>query len=472
MRKTLVAAALVAATIVTASSDLWAQGSSIYGSGLRVNLDTTGKKYFRFIVWNQFWARYQQFNEGSAVNGEPAKDHLDLLLRRSRFLIFGQLSSENLLMFHIGINNQTFNSGGAPGEPTGPGKKPQLFIHDAWYEQHITGKELYVGMGLSYWNGISRSTNASTLNFLAIDAPIFNWPTIDGSDEFARQFAIYAKGKIDKLDYRIALSQPFIPGAGLTGLSAAPKVASYSPRNNTKAVQGYLNWQFLDQESNLLPFMVGTYIGTKTVFNIGAGFYYHPDAMWYRNTAAPGDSAFANQALFAVDAFLDYPFGEGDNKMAVTAYGVFYSYNSGPNYVRNIGIASVAGLATGAAAVPANFNGAGSAYPTVGTGSIIYVQAGLLLPPNVPGVGKLQPYAAFTYTKFDRIKDAGAILEGGVNWFLEGHHAKLTLHYRNYPFYKQQVAGTGVTFTGPDGLPEVTLDSRRSELILQSMIYF
>jgi hypothetical protein len=34
---------------------------------------------------------------------------------------------------------------------------------------------------------------ASTLNFLTIDAPIFNWPLIENSDQFARQMGLFAK---------------------------------------------------------------------------------------------------------------------------------------------------------------------------------------------------------------------------------------------------------------------------------------
>jgi hypothetical protein len=40
--------------------------------------------------------------------------------------------------------------------------------------------------------GLSR-TMASTLNFLTIDAPIFNWPLM--KTPFARQMGLFAKGK-------------------------------------------------------------------------------------------------------------------------------------------------------------------------------------------------------------------------------------------------------------------------------------
>ncbi|MBC8042744.1 MAG: porin, partial [Rhizobacter sp.] len=105
-------AVMLALSVICSPENVQAQGSSLYTGGWRVNLDTTGRKYFRLIVWNQVWARYQEFNPGSAVNSEPAKDYSDIMLRRSRFLIYGQISPDNLLMFHFGINNQTFTSGG------------------------------------------------------------------------------------------------------------------------------------------------------------------------------------------------------------------------------------------------------------------------------------------------------------------------------------------------------------------------
>jgi hypothetical protein len=39
---------------------------------------------------------------------------------------------------------------------------------------------------------------------------------------------------------------------------------------------GYVEYQFFDKEANFLPYKVGTYLGTKKMFNIGAGFYTAP----------------------------------------------------------------------------------------------------------------------------------------------------------------------------------------------------
>ena len=465
-------AGLAALAAPLAPAALHAQGSGVYGQGIRLNLDSAGRKYVRFIVWNQTWARHEQFNPNTLVNGERAASNFDIGVRRSRLLMYGQLSPSNLILFHLGINNQTFNSGGAPGEATGPGKKPQVFIHDLWYEQRIVPTKLSLGFGLSYWNGISRQTSASTLNFLGVDAPIFNWPNIDATDQFARMPAVYAKGKLARLDYRVALSQPFTPGAAISTLPTTaggapiPHQAAYSNTTRTKATQGYLMWQFLDQEPNTLPFTVGSYLGTRRVFNLGAGWFSQPKAM--RAFEADGSIRHHTQTLIGADVFADLPFGPASDRTAFTVYGVYYDYDFGPNFVRNVGIMNEGAPGPTPTGQNGVFNGGGNTFPQIGTGSIAHVEAGYLLPRAASaGIGRLQPYVQLTRSDFDRLDDAFTVPEIGLNWHLEGHHAKYTLHYRSRPIFRT------LGDVRPDGLRRVTFDGeRKGELILQAMMYF
>lgn len=425
-----------------------------YGKGIRVNLSEDGKSYFRFMTWHQIWARYQQFNPNSTVNGQPADAGTDIGLRRSRVLMFGQLHDRVLVLTHFGINNQTFTSG------AGDTKKPQVFIHAAWADFKVVERHLHLGAGLHYWHGISRMTNASTHNFLALDAPILNWPTIELQDQFARQLGFFAKGKIHKLDYRLALNKPFTPQVGVTAPVAdadgnvpdeAPGTAGVmAPNQSTSSwqVAGYLNWQFLDEEANTLPYTVGTYVGSKRVLNLGFGFQYQPEAMArYSEAGATDDTvetdSFEQHAITAlgVDLFADLPLGDNGSAGALTGYGAFYHYDFGPDFVRNIGIMNYAA-------------GGGNAYPLIGTGNHIYAQAGYVLPLSL-GEFKIQPYADLQYSMMDGLDDAPAIIGAGVNWYVLGHYAKLTTHYRNRP-----------VFTGTEAT------ERASELILQTQILF
>ena len=183
------------------------------------------------IMWNQIWAKATETNPGTlGVDGNPKNSTVDIGIRRARILVYAQVSPKILFLAHFGINNQTFTNGGVPGggnsgnagnipvtvDPvTGIGnssgtsaKKPQMFLHDVWTEFKVSNG-FFVGMGLHYWNGISRLSSQGTLNMLTLDAPIFNWPLIEMTDQFARQFGVYAKGQLGKWDYRVAVNKPF-----------------------------------------------------------------------------------------------------------------------------------------------------------------------------------------------------------------------------------------------------------------------
>ena len=80
-------------------------------------------------------------------------------------------------------------------------------------------------------------------------------------------------------------------------------------------------------------------MGTKRVFNLGAGFYHQKDGT---RTSVNSQIEKHDIALFAIDAFADLLLGNAKNKMALSAYTGFYNYNFGPNYLRNLGIMNLA----------------------------------------------------------------------------------------------------------------------------------
>lgn len=403
--------------MLTVTNRVNAQGITEYNSGMRINIDNDSSKYFRLLTWHQVWWRFNDNNSGSLRQGMPVDQTTDIGLRRSRFMIYAQMD-RILIMTHFGINNQNAFSGGVDGTD---GKKPQLFMHDAWVEYGIFKKVLHVGAGLHYWNGVSRMTSASTLNFLTMDAPIFNWPTLERTDQFARMIGIYAKGMVDRLEYRIAVNDPFkVTGTPQTNIS------DYNPHNVRKAISGYFSYNFLDREDYVIPFYVGTYLGSKRVFNIGSGFLQNREAMQSLTTA--GDTIFHRMTNIGIDVFLDMPLGI-DKKTAITAYGVFYNYNFGPNYVRYGGVMN---SADGGGPLR------GNAIPLLGTGQIVYLQAGYLLP-KFKGNTRLQPYAAYSHAWLEGVRKPNGnitpvqVLDMGLNYYLTGHHAKLSLNFRNRP---------------------------------------
>lgn len=420
---------------------------------LTLKLNDDGSKYVRFIMWHQFWATYTQNNTGTLdANGQEIKSSSDIALRRSRFLAYAQISPRFLILTHWGINNQSFATGGSAngGNQTAiasnSGKKPQLFIHDAWTEFEVAKDKLYIGAGLHYWNGISRLTSHSTLNFMTMDAPIFNWPTIETYDQFARQYGIYAKGQLGRLDYRLSLNKGFVVGipnteaafrAGAT--AAAPTVSRGVSReafSEKWVYAGYLNWMFWDKENNKLPFFVGSYLGGKKVFNLGAGFYSQAEATGTLDWSGP-DTARVYRFqkndvnLFGFDAYLDMPLGSKKNGLCLSILGTLYLYDFGPNYLRNIGILN---LHTSSNSEKATLAAGGNAQPTIGTGTIGYLQAGLGLPKMKNGT-QFMPYFTVTYKDFERLEESSLQYDLGLNYFIVGHHAKITLQYSSRPEY-------------------------------------
>lgn len=417
---------------------------------LVLSLSDDGSKYVRFLIWNQMWMRATENNPGTlGVDGLPQNSSTDIGIRRARFLAYAQVSPRFLILTHFGINNQTFTGGGVPGggatgnpgnipvtvnPETGTGsangmsaKKPQMFFHDIWTEFKVT-EELYIGSGLHYWNGISRMSSHSTLSFMAVDAPIFNWPLIELTDQFARQFGIYAKGQVSKWDYRVSLNKPFSVGGGGSFDENRERPIAANVVNDNWASQGYIAYQFFETENNKLPFFVGSYLGTKKVFNIGGGWHHHGKATTSKNS--DGTINYHDIALLGFDAFLDLPLNAVKGT-ALTSYTVFYNYNFGPNYLRNIGIMNI-GLGPGTTQ-----NGPGNAQPTIGTGNIIYSQAGYLLPKSILGdYGRLQPFGALTYKDFEYFDGSSFQYDLGINYYINGHQAKITFQYSNRPLFE------------------------------------
>src|SRR6201991_2047505 len=143
---------VVAFCLVRLAGPSYGQGGSPnYKEGMRIKLDSSGEKYIHFSTWATFWARYTDANPGTAINGVPKSNWTDFSLRQFRLVTYSQLSSRYLILADLGIDNQTFSSGGAPGGGntgngggafTGTlGKKPGLYIHDLWNEYTVIPDE-------------------------------------------------------------------------------------------------------------------------------------------------------------------------------------------------------------------------------------------------------------------------------------------------------------------------------------------
>ncbi|WKX76393.1 hypothetical protein [Zobellia laminariae] len=379
-----------------------AQGSPDYTGGLKMKFNEDGSKYLRIISWAQVQANYglDETFDGNGNENSP----LNFNLRRARILMFAQINKDFLILTHFGLNS--LNS--STLSPTGKGDGSQLFFHGVWAQYNL-GENHTVGGGLHYFNGISRLNNQSTLNMMTMDNNRQSWATIGLSDQFARHLGFFIKGKFDRLQYRLAAND-----AATATLDSRVAVAGGDAVYNGRALlgskdagktyAGYLDYHFLDPESNFLPYKVGSYLGGKKIFNIGAGFFLHPKGAVINTgseTAPTLDGE--NVSIFAVDAFYDTPLGEDGS--ALTAYAVFQSNDYGKNYL----------------------------FSAYGTGSMVYGHVGYVFKGDVTKKPD-QPYLSYGTHNYDAVSDSRNTLGIGVNAYMSGHNSKLTLEYKKQEF--------------------------------------
>lgn len=383
----------------------------------KVYLNEDGSNYFKFSLMSQFWLRQQQYNPGTTVNGTPKENAVDLGIRRFRIQMYGQIADRVFVYAQVGQNN--FNNISD--------RKLGFFIHDALGEYEVVRQKLSLGGGLSGWSGLSRFSSPSAGSIMGIDAPLYLQTTNDATDQFLRKLSVYAKGKIGKFDYRIVMAQPMAiqKMAGYNGtISEASNFSAKAPKMQWN---GYFQYQFLEQESNLTPYATGTYLGKKKVLNVGAGFIHQPDAMWRTGNAK--DTLETDMTHLSADVYYDAPLG--NKGQAISLYGNVAHYGFGKNYIRNQATMNPANGNVN----PTVLNGSGNGYPAFGTGMIYYAQAGYKLKDSLIGNTTLMPYVAVQHAKFDRLNTAMSFIDIGVNWLLSGHTSKFTLSYQNRPIY-------------------------------------
>lgn len=398
---------VLAMFLLTAPAAL-AQGATEYTGGMKVNLNDDGSKYFRIISWAQLWAQntdQETFNDLGAENSNT-----NFSMRRARVLMYSQITDKFLILTHFGLNSQNADNLQAVGKSD----SSQLFFHDVWGQWNLN-KNHAIGGGLHYWNGISRLNNQSTLNMLTLDNNRQSWSTLGLSDQFARHLGIYAKGNFGKLQYRVSVNEALTNGLNAAGVPTQD-VATYNGRRVLggaaagKNVAGYFDYNFLDQESTFLPYKVGSYIGSKKIFNIGAGFFYHANGSVLLDTN--GNPVGEDVAIFAVDAFYDAPIG--DKGAAITAYASYQNNNYGNNFTLG---------------------------QTYETGSMIYGHVGYLIPSKNEHL-KIQPYVSMNSRSIDAIDDNASRLGIGGNLYFSGHHSKLSVEYATEKYGNLDAVGT------------------------------
>ncbi len=419
----------------------WKDTSKLVIPELKYKFNQSGSHYIKATVAAQMWARYSEMNPGTQIYDTPVDAYGDIGIRRLRFSVWTQLTDRIFFYTQFGQNNFNFLSKRNTG----------AFFHDAVVEYKVI-PQLSLGGGLTGWSGMSRYASPGIASILGVDAPLYQQVTNGVTDQFLRKLSIYAKGQVGKLDYRVAITSPMSAQNSLVTIPAISTDANFSMAAPKLQSQAYLYWQFFDKENNTLCYTTGTYLGKKKVLNLGAGFIHQEDAMWYLNSA--GDTTSTDMLLLGADVFLDMPVSK--NGGSVTAYVAYNDFDLGPNYVRNNGVMNPAtGTGTGG-----TYNGAGVAFPMIGTGQTIFAQAGYKFKDGLlGGNGTLQPYASVQYSQLKKLNDPMIMFEGGVNWLIHNTHTgKISLNYQSRPVFEANPAG------------EYVQTSRKGMMVLQYQV--
>jgi len=427
---------------------------------LQVYLTKDSTSYAGMRMVNQFWTRYI-WNNPDKYGTEQFSD-IDFGLRRSRVILFGSLMDKAFIFTQIGYDGLTYRSPRRPG----------INLYNAETEFVFIKNKLNVGFGLNNKSGISRYSNSKNYETLVVDAPGFTTPVGGTFDDFGRQLGIYARGTISKLNYRIGISKPFEYGS-----DSISSPVTTERINENFAMKGYFSWQFFDTENTMFQQMTMNNLGRGKMLNVGAGFYYQPEAMLVEakkdlstvdpflagwliaagasnllpNFAGYYPSQISDIFIASADVFIDMP---TRNHGAITGYlGYFYNF-FGPNYLRSFGRMNVSKMTT-QMALP---QGTGNSEWEVGTGHIVRAEFGYLL----PGTGlknRFQPYGAVSLKKFEALDQASAEFDTGINWLMYSHNLKWTLQYSSRPIY-----------TKVDNQQKWT--SSKGQIILQTQIFF
>jgi hypothetical protein len=428
---------------------------------MRLKLNEDGSRYLKWTFTNQVWLRYNDSNPGTSVLGEPANQTFDIGLRRTRIQFYGQITDHVFFYTQFGQNN--FNYLAAYNLQGTGNRKFQAFFHDALGEYKVWKDHdwLKFGGGLTIANGLSRFSQPSIGTIMTMDVPVFAQATVDQTDEFSRKLSVYARGQVGKFDYRVVLTDPFPVLSNGQGKPTVNQNATFAQIGHHKQYQGFFMYNFFDKETHTTPYMTGTYLGKKRIFNIEAGFITQRNATETGDTdpvtGAVSNVQLHNMTLWSAALYYDAPLN-AEKGTALSAYAGYFDLNYGPGYLRYNGIMNPAdGITNGPAA-----GSQGNAFPMFGSGKVVYAQIGYLLKKDLLGEGNgtLMPYASIMSGDYVRLSDRMNVWNAGINWLIKGHTSKISLDYQNRPVYA--ASGTG----------DLVKTTNKGQVVLQYQVSF
>jgi hypothetical protein len=331
-------------------------------------------------IWMQAW--YQWVEQGK-INGDNYEDLNDFMIRRAYLYLKGDVTEHVSFFTHIASDKVGMETpSGGPLDSSGMGLGSGVAWRDLWITLNLN-EAFKVQVGRMYVPLTRNYGTTSTKCMLTADLPFLQGGSRGGifyAQKVGRDDGVTLWGNLLKglLQYRLMISE---------GVEDNAK----NPEDSLRFA-GRLSLSLLEPETGW--FNQGTYLGKKKVLSLGLGMDRQDDL-----TLAGSEGQ--DNTVWTVDAFLDYPMGEG----AVTAEAAYIDINNcsqgGSNFYHDLEAGD--------------------------DGQNWYISAGYLLPGSV-GPGRFQPYVRYETVEVDN-KNQTDFLSGGVNYYIKGHNCKLTAEY-------------------------------------------
>ena len=348
--------------------------------GAEIEIDDEVKIDISF--WTQAWAQH--------VNGKGKENETtDFMLRRAYLCVKGQVNPHIDFFTHIAADRIGQEGLDNPSMGLGSGAA----FRDLWITFKLD-EALNIQAGRMYIPLTRNYGTTSTKALLTTDLP-FMQGGVRGN--------IFYASKVGR-DDGVTLWGHLLDGLFQHRLMVSEGVENDGNPDDSLRYVGRVAINLLDPEKGW--FNKGTYLGEKKVLSFGLGYDTQNDLTL--NNVPNEDNR-----VWTADVFFDHPVGEG----AVTAEAAFIDINK-CTQTHNF-----SNLAAGDNAE--NW----------------YAQAGYLLPGEI-GPGRFQPYVRFETVNVNG-KDDTDYKSAGINYYIKGHNAKLSLDYTNVD-HEGPMSNTGI----------------------------
>jgi hypothetical protein len=323
----------------------------------------------------------------------------DFMIRRFYFYAKGEVTEKIGIFGHIAADRVGQDGLDKPSVGFGSG----IAVRDAWI-YYNADEAFKVQMGRMYIPFTRNYGTTSTFALLPLELT-FNQGGVRGG--------IFYASKVGRDDGVVIWGNPFDHRLQYRlGISEGLESDITNPNDNLRFT-GRLSLNLLDtKDAETAWFNKGTYLGKKDILAIGAGF----DS---QNDLTLGGASEKDNLGWTIDLFLDHSVGDG----AITVEAAYIDVN---NVTQTLAYS----------------------WLTAGDNAqIYYIQAGYLLPWNIDSDKRLQPYFRYEVLSVDD-KDDTTFPCVGVNYYIKGHSAKLTLDW-TFIDQEEDFAASG-NFSGED----------------------